>query len=238
MEKKIVDARGLACPLPVVNAKKAVGEFTGDGVLTVLVDNEIAVQNLKKFAAQRGLAAAGEKKAEKEYEVTIQVHPGGMAGSGGTAAASAHSPEGNGTGASSPDKTLETGAQAGQGAAPEVCSPDSRQKGMVVVLSANVMGSGEVKLGQALMKAFVFALTRQDVLPETVLCYNSGAYLTCEGSESLEDFRELEAQGVNILTCGTCLDFYGIKEKLAVGTVTNMYEIVEVLEQARSVIRP
>ena len=68
MEKKIVDARGLACPLPVVNAKKAVGEFREDGVLTVLVDNEIAVQNLKKFAGQKGLAASGEKKAEKVRE--------------------------------------------------------------------------------------------------------------------------------------------------------------------------
>ena len=72
MEKKIVDARGLACPLPVVNAKKAVGKFREDGVLTVLVDNEIAVQNLKKFAGQKGLTASGEKKAEKEYEVTIR----------------------------------------------------------------------------------------------------------------------------------------------------------------------
>ena len=68
MEKKIVDARGLACPLPVVNAKKAVGEFQENGVLTVLVDNEIAVQNLQKFASQKGLQAAGEKKGEKEYE--------------------------------------------------------------------------------------------------------------------------------------------------------------------------
>ena len=118
------------------------------------------------------------------------------------------------------------------------CAPDIRRKGMVVVLSANVMGNGEAKLGKALMKAFVFALTKQDILPETILCYNSGAYLTCQGSESLEDFRELEAEGVNILTCGTCLDFYGIKEKLAVGSVTNMYEIVEVMEQAGSIVRP
>lgn len=73
MEKKLVDARGLACPLPVVNAKKAVGEFKEDGVLTVLMDNEIAVQNLKKFAVQKGLDASGEKKSEGEYEVTIQV---------------------------------------------------------------------------------------------------------------------------------------------------------------------
>ena len=118
------------------------------------------------------------------------------------------------------------------------CSPDSRRKGLVAVLSGNVMGTGEEKLGKALMKAFVFALTKQDVLPETILCYNSGAYLTCEGSESLEDFKALEAEGVNIMTCGTCLDFYGMKEKLAVGTVTNMYDIVETMENAKSIIRP
>lgn len=211
MEQKIVDARGLACPLPVVNAKKAVGEFKEDGVLKVLVDNEIAVQNLQKFAAQKGLQAASEKKAEKEYEVTIQVLPGDSAAA---------------------PKTEEAEEE-------EIsCSPDSRRKGMVVVLSANVMGSGKEKLGKALMKAFVFALTKQDVLPETVLCYNSGAYLTCEGSESLEDFKVLEAEGVNIMTCGTCLDFYGIKEKLAVGSVTNMYDIVETMERGRTVLRP
>lgn len=211
MEKKIVDARGLACPLPVVNAKKAVGEFQEDGVLTVLVDNEIAVQNLQKFASQKGLQAAGEKKGEKEYEVTIQVAAGAPA-------------------ASAPAEEAEEEEIS--------CSPDARKKGLVVVLSANVMGGGEEKLGKALMKAFVFALTKQDILPETVMCYNSGAYLTCEGSDSLEDFQALEAEGVNIMTCGTCLDFYGIKEKLAVGTVTNMYDIVETMENAKSVIRP
>lgn len=211
MEKKIIDARGLACPLPVVNAKKAVGEFQEDGVLTVLVDNEIAVQNLQKFASQKGLQAAGEKKGEKEYEVTIQVAAGVPS-------------------ASAPAEEAEEEEIS--------CSPDARKKGLVVVLSANVMGGGEEKLGKALMKAFVFALTKQDILPETVMCYNSGAYLTCEGSDSLEDFRALEAEGVNIMTCGTCLDFYGIKEKLAVGTVTNMYDIVETMENAKSVIRP
>lgn len=211
MEKKMVDARGLACPLPVVNAKKAVGEFQEDGVLTVLVDNEIAVQNLQKFAGQKGLQAKGEKKGEKEYEVTIQV---------AVNAASAPAP-------AQEDEEEEV-----------VCSPDSRKKGLVAVLSANVMGGGEEKLGKALMKAFIFALTKQDVLPETILCYNSGAYLTCEDSDSLEDFQALEAEGVNIMTCGTCLDFYGIKDRLAVGSVTNMYDIVETMENAKSIIRP
>ena len=88
------------------------------------------------------------------------------------------------------------------------------------------------------MKAFVFAVTKQDRLPETIVCYNTGAYLTCEGADTLEDLKSLEAEGMKILTCGTCLDFYGIKDKLAVGGVTNMYEIVEVMENAKTIVRP
>ena len=78
----------------------------------------------------------------------------------------------------------------------------------------------------------------QEELPATVLFYNGGAHLTCECSDSLEDLRTLEAQGVEILTCGTCLDFYGLKEQLAVGGVTNMYDIVEKQMKADLVLRP
>ena len=118
------------------------------------------------------------------------------------------------------------------------CAVDARKKGLLVVLSANTMGTGEEKLGKALMKAFVFALTKQDQLPETILCYNTGAYLTCEGADTLEDLKLLESEGVTVLTCGTCLDFYGLKEKLAVGGVTNMYDIVQRMESAAAIVRP
>ena len=88
------------------------------------------------------------------------------------------------------------------------------------------------------MKGFVYALTEQDWLPETILLYNSGAKLTIDDAETLADFKLLEAQGVEILTCGTCLNHYGLTERLAVGTVTNMYRIVEILSAAGKVIRP
>ena len=88
------------------------------------------------------------------------------------------------------------------------------------------------------MKGFVYALAKQDRLPETVLLYNGGASLSCEGSESLEDLREMEAQGVEVLTCGTCLNHYGLAEKLAVGSVTNMYEIAERMTGAKKLVRP
>ena len=204
MMEKIVDCKGMACPLPVVNAKKASEELHAGDMLTVLVDNEIAVQNLTRFAEHKGFGVSAEKKAEKEYAVMMNVS--------GEAAA---------------DTKEEV-----------VCAVDSRRKGMLVVLSGNVMGTGDAKLGTSLMKAFVFALTKQDQLPDTILCYNSGAYLTCEGADTLEDLKLLESEGVTILTCGTCLDFYGLKEKLSVGGVTNMYDIVERMENAAQMIKP
>ena len=200
--EKMVDARGMACPLPVVNAKKAAESLHPGDTLIVRVDNEIAVQNLQRFAQHMGFAASGEKVSESEFTVTMVI--------GGEAKAE-----------------------------PEIaCNLDTRKKGMLVVLSGCTMGSGDEKLGKALMKAFVFALTKQDVLPETILCYNTGAYLTTDGADTLEDLKLLESEGVTVLTCGTCLDFYGLKEKLAVGGVTNMYDIVERMESAQTIVRP
>ena len=109
---------------------------------------------------------------------------------------------------------------------------------VVAVLSSDKMGSGNDELGGALMKAFVYALSQQEILPDTILCYNGGVKLTCEGSESLEDLKGMAERGVEILSCGTCLNFYDLKEKLAVGEVTNMYVIVEKMSGADRVVRP
>jgi len=100
------------------------------------------------------------------------------------------------------------------------------------------MGAGIDELGQVLMKGFLFALTQQDELPNKIIFYNGGAKLTCEGSDSLEDLKYLASQGVEILTCGTCIDYHNLKGKLLVGTVTNMYEITESMFQARKIIKP
>ena len=109
-----------------------------------------------------------------------------------------------------------------------ICTvPSDRPNNTVVVVSADHMGEGDEALGKILLKGFLFALIQQETLPKTILFYNSGAFVTCEGSASLEDLKKLEEQGVEILTCGTCLNHYGLTEKLRVGSVTNMYVIVE-----------
>ena len=112
------------------------------------------------------------------------------------------------------------------------------KKNTVVVIRSNQMGNGEEELGKALLKGFIYALSQQDTLPSTILFYNSGAYITCEESASIEDLKSLEAQGVEILTCGTCLNFYGLTDKLQVGDVTNMYVIAEKMTQADLIVQP
>ena len=119
------------------------------------------------------------------------------------------------------------------------CQPVSEKTGnTIVVLSSDCMGEGDEVLGKALMKGFIYALTSQEGLPDTVIMYNGGARLPIEGSESLEDLKLLESQGVEILTCGTCLNHYGLTEKLSVGSVTNMYVICEKMLQAEKVVKP
>ena len=120
---------------------------------------------------------------------------------------------------------------------PVACIPD-RRGNTVVAVSSDAMGRGSDELGRQLMKGFLYAVSQLDELPKTVLFYNGGARLTTEGSLSLEDLKSMEAQGVQILTCGTCLNYYGLTEKLAVGGVTNMYSIVETLAKADKVIKP
>lgn len=201
--KHVIDARGLACPLPVVNTKNEIAKMEKGETVEVLVDNEIAVQNLKKFAKVRNHEVQDEKIAENEYKVLIRV-------------------------GSEPEESVQE----------EITCDCADLDNNLVVFSTDKMGEGSEELGASLMKAFVFALTKQDRYPKTILCYNGGARLTCEGSDALEDLKYLESQGVEIFTCGTCLNFYGLTEKLAVGSVTNMYDIVEKMSTAGKIIKP
>ena len=200
-----VNAIGDACPIPVVKTRKAMETIKGSEVVETLVDNEIAVENLKKMAGQMGYQVKDQKLEEGKYSVQIMV--------------------------TEAEKTEKIPA--------DIC--DCRPKAAsdkVVVIRSNVMGEGDPELGKVLIKGFIYALSQQEELTKTILFYNGGAYLTCEGSASLDDLKELEHRGVKILTCGTCLNFYGLSEKLKVGEVTNMYEIAETMSKASLIVSP
>lgn len=107
----------------------------------------------------------------------------------------------------------------------------------IVVISSQFAGSGNDELGAALMKSFIYTLTESEQLPRCLLFYNGGVHLTTAGSGVLEDLHRLEDAGVEILSCGTCLNYYGLSDALEVGKVTNMYEIVERQRLAGKVMR-
>ena len=207
-----VNAIGDACPIPVVKTKNAIRELQGGGTVETLVDNEIAVQNLTKMANQKGYGVRSEKISDNEFKVTMTVNAEAAQAAADSAVA-----------------TIEE----------ENCPvTPAKKKNIVVVINSNQMGHGEEELGKTLLKGFIYALSQQDTLPSTILFYNSGAYITSEESASIEDLKSLEAQGVEILTCGTCLNFYGLTEKLQVGEVTNMYVIAEKMTQADLIVKP
>ena len=117
---------------------------------------------------------------------------------------------------------------------------ESKRRGQKVVVYVNsqFLGVGEEALGTILIRSFFRTLLDSETKPFRMIFINSGVRLTSEGSEVLETLKSLSVKGVEILSCGTCLDFYGLKEKVKVGMISNMYDIVQSLMEADRVIRP
>lgn len=203
-----VDALGAACPIPVVKAKKALDHAVVGEVLEIHVDNEIAVHNLRKMAQNQQYGFQSEKADEKHFVVKMIKGQGTI-------------PE-----AASVRNTHQEGCQL------DICNHS------VVIISAAVMGAGNDELGKVLMKGFIYALTQLEQLPEKIIFYNGGVIWTTKGSDALEDLKMMEAEGVTIMSCGTCLDFYQLTDKLGVGEISNMYDIAAALASASKVIRP
>ncbi len=188
---EILNMAGKTCPVPVIETKKALAAAAPGSQLQVLVDNDIARQNLSRLAAKLG---CGFQHEEKEGDILVTF--------------------------SLPQSQVQV----------------AEAEGAVVAIGAATMGRGDDKLGAMLMKSFVYSLTELDVPPEAVLFFNGGVHLACEGAATLEDLRVLAEKGVQVAACGACLDFYGLKDKLAVGHVTNMYAIASSMAGAARLI--
>jgi selenium metabolism protein YedF len=196
---QIVDARGLACPQPVVQSRKALEKH--DTIVTI-VDNMTAVENIRRMAASLKCIISEEKKVDGYYLTVVKPS------------------ESHGT------------AEATTSAADTSCSILSQR---VLVISQDVMGRGDDNLGKILIKSFFHTLAETSPAPDIVVFFNTGVRLVAEGSEVLEDILALEKTGARILSCGTCLDYFNIKDLLGAGSVTNMYEIKELLLGGSSV---
>jgi len=203
-----IDARGLACPQPVIMAKKAIEE---NEQITVLVDNDMAVENIRRLAVKM---ACGFSVTEKEggiREIALVR-----------------------TGA-----TSQTPVDSEAIAAEMSCAVAGKEPGpLVVVLSDNHMGRGDDVLGDILIRSFVHTLIQLKPLPDTVICYNSGVKLAVKDSAVLDDLQQLAKDGVDILVCGTCVNYFEIGDQVAAGHISNMYDIAETMAGAGRLLRP
>lgn len=118
-----------------------------------------------------------------------------------------------------------------------IAVPETATGEYAVVINSDRMGTGDEGFGKKLLEGFIYALTEQDILPKFVVCYNSGVQLTTMNEKTVNDLKALASQGCEVLSCGLCLDFYGVKDKLKVGNPTNMYRITEIM-RTHFVVRP
>ena len=203
-----IDVMGKPCPIPVIEAKKALAGQDVDSVL-VKVDNYIAVQNLEKMANGYGYRFSYSEKAKDAFEAVIEKD--GKNTNGHDAV----------TNESDRSNKVQSAAPSG---------------GLVVTVGRNTMGEGAEELGKMLIKGFLYSLTELPAYPRCVIFFNSGARLTSDGANTIDDLKKLEEKGTEILTCGTCVNYYELNEKPAVGEIADMYRIAERMASAGSVI--
>lgn len=106
---------------------------------------------------------------------------------------------------------------------------------IAIVITNDKLGTGNDELGKVLIKSYLYALTESYPMPKVMMFLNAGVKLTTEGSEVLDNLQKLADAGTEIISCGTCLDFYGLKEKVKVGIIGNMYMIVEKMNNSGKV---
>lgn len=193
-----VDARGLACPMPVIKTKKALEEIK-EGIIDVVVSDNVPKENILKFA--KSISCEATVMKDEDEEKIIRIIKGNISSEGA-----------------------------------ELDIDDKTDSGEVIVIMSSRMGSGNDELGEVLIKSYLFALNESSPLPRSVIFLNSGVELTTKNEACVEHIRLLESKGVEVLSCGTCLDYYNLKQDLKVGTITNMYTIVEAMKSASNVV--
>ncbi|WP_186431134.1 sulfurtransferase-like selenium metabolism protein YedF [Clostridium sp. BSD9I1] len=190
----IINCKGLNCPEPVINTKKYFDSISqGEG--TVIVDNEVAKNNIIKFAKNNNYLSEIVKMENELYYIKVVKEV-----------------------ENTKDKNL-------------------LNDGYTILVTTDKLGEGSEELGKILMKSYFYAVSENDKLPTNIIFLNSGVFLTTEGSEVLDVLEAMSKKGVAISSCGTCLDFYNLKDKLKLGEISNMYFIVEKISNSSKVIK-
>ena len=198
---KVIDARGWECPRPVIETKKA---LQIENILTVIVDNRAARENVSRLATKSGYQVQIEEKNDG-----VHIHIEGDA--------------------SAQEKASEQPESESY-----IACADGK---LVLFIASDTVGSGSDELGGILMRALMHTFLETDPKPEAIVLMNNGVKLAVSGSSVLDDLQTLASAGVEILVCGTCLNYFSLTDEIAVGEISNAYTIAETLLQAGKVVR-
>jgi selenium metabolism protein YedF len=207
-EIQTVDCRGLSCPQPVLETRKALEESVASQ-LRILVDNITSRENVKRFASSQGLGVQVHEIGADEFELLLE------------RAQDKASPE---------EEPVELQSSP--------VKQESLNGKNVVYVGNDCMGRGDDELGRKLIRGFLRTLIDVAPIPWKMIFINSGVNLTTVDEEAVEAISVLADRGVEILSCGTCLEHFGLVDRLKVGRVTNMFEVIESLNGATKVISP
>jgi selenium metabolism protein YedF len=177
--------------------------------ILVIVDNVMALENVKRLGSKVGCAI----EVDNEEDGTYRIH-----------------------------------LSKGEGIKPIIGKDDDllcenrpvpvRSGPFVIVFPENRMGRGSDELGEVLIRAFIHTLPLQETKPDTIIFYNSGVKLTVRGAAVLDDLKTLAEAGVEMLVCGTCVNYYDIAKDVAVGTISNMYDIAGIMSRSGRLVMP
>lgn len=196
-----VDNCGLACPQPVINTKKAL-EKIDEGVVVSIVDNQVAKENVMRFAQNAGFSVE-VSEASGKYVISIKKGTDDFVGPvRGNIVSEGH-------------------------------IVPAEQEDVLYLIATDSLGQGPPELGHVLMKSFLRTIKEMKPSPAVIVFMNTGVRLACQESTMLEDLIEIQKAGTEILACGTCLDYFKLKSELAVGKVSNMYEILEKMQKRK-----
>lgn len=233
-EKKVIDVRGHACPIPVIETKRAVEKWPAAS-LEVIVDNEVSRENVCKFGLSKGYGVNWLVKegnfhiilVPKDKDVNMEA---GQTENGDGVNVLQDAEKGFGIGvpkAIQVDLPVEKTTTAGE---------KNTTAGKVLLFTKHTLGQGDEELGTTLMKNFIFCVAESMQKPKAMYFINKGVFLTAETSACLDDLQRLAEAGVRIASCGICLNYYHLKETLGVGEITNMYAIAEGLLTEEAIV--
>ena len=199
---KTIDVKGLKCPIPLIETKKALKQLPNDEALKVIIDNEISKNNVIRFLTDNGIKSEISRNSGV-FEVIVNHHNVNL-------------------------ENVET---------EKYCTIDFPEKdNYIIVFGKDRLGEGSDDLGFVLAGSLLNTLKEMDTLPTKIVFINSGINLVLKGSPTLLPLKELEKAGVELIVCGTCLDYFNKIEKIAIGRISDMYEILESMTKAGKVI--